>query len=106
MRPITDVLREARNGRVADLASVRLAELVQAVDETNKPGTVTITIKVKPEKGGGSQKQLSFDVKSKIPEPDLPEATFFSDADGNLHRSDPQQREMFADAAARAAGSA
>jgi hypothetical protein len=30
MRPITDVLREARGGRVADLASRRLAELVQA----------------------------------------------------------------------------
>ncbi|HWK52450.1 MAG TPA: hypothetical protein VNR40_21290 [Steroidobacter sp.] len=106
MRPITDVLREARGGRVADIASSRLAELVQAVDETGKPGAITITIKVKPEKGGGSQKQLSFDVKAKLPEHDLPEATFFSDADGNLHRTDPAQREMFSDAAAARAGTA
>ena len=102
MRPITDILREARAGRVADLASRRLAELVQAVDETNKVGELTIKIKVKPEKGGGSQKQLVFDVKSKIPELDLPEATFFSDADGDLHRTDPAQSEMFKDASGRA----
>lgn len=107
MRPITDVLREARGGRVADLASRRLAELVQAVDDTNKVGEITIKIKVKPEKGGGSQKQLVFDVKSKLPEHDLPEATFFSDANGDLHRSDPAQSEMFKDTAAiRPVGSA
>jgi hypothetical protein len=98
MRPITDVLREYRNGRAADVASQRLAELVQAVDETGKAGSLTITFKVKPEKGGGSQKTIACDVKSKIPEIDLPEAVFFSDADGNLHRADPQQREMFSEA--------
>lgn len=99
MRPITDVLREYRNGRLADIASQRLAELVQAVDETNKPGELTIKFKVKPEKGGGSQKTIACDVKSKIPEIDLPEAVFFSDDEGNLHRTDPAQREMFKDVA-------
>lgn len=106
MRPITDVLREYRNGRLADVASQRLAELVQAVDETNKAGTLTITFKVKPEKGGGSQKTIACDVKSKIPELDLPEAVFFSDEHGNLHRADPQQSEMFKDASKGSAASA
>lgn len=105
MRPITDVLREYRNGRAADVASQRLAELVQAVDETGKAGSLTITFKVKPEKGGGSQKTIACDVKSKIPEIDLPEAVFFSDAEGSLHRADPHQREMFTEAGARAAAS-
>ena len=94
MRPITDVLRESRNGRAADVASQRLAELVQAVDETGKAGSLTITFKVKPEKGGGSQKTIACDVKSKIPEIDLPEAVFFSDEEGNLHRSDPAQTDL------------
>jgi len=71
MRLITDILREYRNGRAADLASVRMAELVQAVDETGKAGTLTITFKVKPEKGGGSQKTIACDVKAKMPETDL-----------------------------------
>jgi hypothetical protein len=94
MRPITDVLRDYRKGKAVDLASARLAELVQAVDETNKVGEITIKIKVKPQKGGGSEKTLAIDVKSKIPEVDLPEAIFFSDGDGDLHRTDPAQQEM------------
>lgn len=102
-RLITDILREYRNGRAADVASQKMAELVQAVDETGKAGSLTITFKVKPEKGGGSQKTVACDVKTKMPEADLPEAVFFSDGEGALHRSDPQQREMFAEAGARPA---
>jgi hypothetical protein len=103
MRLITDILREYRNGRAADVASRKLAELVQAVDETGKGGTLTITFKVKPEKGGGSQKTIACDVKAKMPESDLPDAVFFSDEEGSLHRSDPTQREMFTEAGRSAA---
>lgn len=106
MRPITDILRDIRKGRAVDLASQRLAEIVQAVDETGKPGELTITMKVKPEKGGGSQKSIAVSVKAKIPEVDLPEGVFFSDADGDLHRTDPQQQEMFSEAGGRTAGQA
>lgn len=98
MRPITDVLREVRGGRAVALASRLLSEVVTAVDETGKTGSVTITIKVKPEKGGGSQKTIGVEVKVKRPEHDVPESIFFSDADGDLHRTDPQQSEMFSDA--------
>lgn len=102
MRPITDVLRDIRKGRVVDLATERLAEIVQAVDETGKPGELTLILKVTPEKGGGSQKTLTAKVKAKIPEADLPEGIFFSDADGDLHRSDPAQTTMeFRDASSR-----
>lgn len=100
MRLITDVLREIRRGRAVDQASRLLAEVVQAVDETNKPGEVTITLKVKPEKGGGSQKTIVASVKAKKPEADIPEAVFFSDPDGDLHRTDPAQSEMFQEATA------
>lgn len=96
-RPITDVLREYRNGRAADIATLDLAEVIRAVDATGKAGELTITIKVKPEKGGGSQKTLAIGIKSKVPKADIPEAVFFSDEDGNLHRSDPAQASMFRD---------
>lgn len=94
MRPITDVLRDIRKGRAVDLATERLAELVRAVDETGKAGSLTLTINVKPEKGGGSAKTIAVEVKAKIPEVDLPEAVFFSTEDGALLRSDPAQAEM------------
>lgn len=107
MRPITDVLRDIRRGRAVEQATRLLNEVVRAVDETGKPGTVTITLTVKPEKGGGTQKTIIAAVKAKKPEGDIPEAVFFSDADGDLHRSDPQQSEMFTDAnAAREAAHA
>lgn len=99
MKLITDILREARKGVVAVRASDLLAEVVRAVDETGKAGEVVIKIKVKPERGGGSAKELSFEVKSKRPEQDMPAAMFYSDGDGDLHRSDPTQSEMFSDAA-------
>jgi len=98
MRPITDVLRDVRRGRAVEQATRMTAEVVRAVDETGKPGELTIKIKVKPEKGGGSQKTITCEVKSKKPEQDIPEAVFFSDPDGDLHRTDPAQSEMFTEA--------
>lgn len=98
MRPITDVLRDIRRGRAVEQATRLLAEVVRAVDETGKAGEVTIKMKVKPEKGGGSQKTITCEVKAKKPEADIPEAVFFSDPDGDLHRTDPAQSEMFSDA--------
>jgi hypothetical protein len=106
MRPITDILRDIRKGKAVDLASQRMAEIVQAVDETGKPGELTITIKVKPEKRGGSQKVIQVGVKAKIPEVDLPEGVFFSNEEGDLLRTDPAQNEMFSDASSRSEGRA
>lgn len=98
MRPFTDILRDIRRGRAVDQATQALADVVRAVDLTGKPGTVTLTLTIKPEKGGGSQKTIIASVKAKKPEADIPEAVFFSDPDGDLHRSDPSQSEMFSDA--------
>jgi hypothetical protein len=41
-------------------------------------------------------------VTSKVPKPDIPKAVFFSDGSGDLHRTDPAQREMFSEAGGRA----
>lgn len=97
MRPFTDVLREMRKGRIVDQASEMLAELVRAVDATDKAGTLTVKLTVKPDKSGGREKVLSAVVTSSVPRHELPDAIFFSDVDGNLSRNDPDQREMFTD---------
>lgn len=102
MRPFTDVFREIRKGRAVDQATQLLAEVVAAVDATGKPGSVTVEMVVRPEKGGGNQKTIAVKIKAKRPEHDVPESVFFSDVDGNLHRSDPDQAEMFGDASERA----
>lgn len=95
MKPITDVLSQMRKGRIVEDATEALAEVVKAVDATEKAGSVTIKITVKPAKGGGWEKTLSARVSQDVPRPDLPDAVFFSNADGDLVRDDPDQRPLF-----------
>ncbi|EJW12753.1 hypothetical protein A33M_1723 [Rhodovulum sp. PH10] len=94
MKLITDILREYRRGAPVALATALLAEVVRAVDETGKAGEVTIKLKVKPSEHGSTEKSLLVSVTSKKPVPEMQPAVFFSDADGDLHRVDPSQREM------------
>lgn len=95
MKLFTDFLREIRKGRVVDEASEVLAELVKAVDQTNKAGSMTVKITVKPAKDGGWEKKIIPEVSASVPRKDLPDAVFFSNPDGALVRDDPEQREMF-----------
>lgn len=71
-----------------------LADIVRAVDETGKEGSVTITLKVKPAKHGGPEKTLVCEVKAKKPIAEIAPAVFFSNSEGDLHRFDPRQEEM------------
>lgn len=103
MRPFTDILRDYRKGKAVDQITTALSELVRAVDETHKGGTLSIKITVKPEADGGNQKTMSIAVDMKKPLPSIPDAIFFSDDEGDLHRSDPNQQEMFTEATVRSA---
>jgi hypothetical protein len=94
MRLITDILRDIRKGRPVEEATMALADVVRAVDETGKEGSVTITLKIKPSKHGGPEKTLIAEVKAKKPIAEIAPAVFFSDGVGDLHRVDPSQEEM------------
>jgi hypothetical protein len=93
-RLFTDILRDIRKGTPVTEATAALAAVVRAVDETNKPGSVTITLTVKPSKDGSAEKSLIAAITSKMPHSDIQPAIFFSDEDGNLTRIDPRQEEM------------
>jgi len=101
MRSFVDMLIQYRQGRAVDLLTRDLAECVRAVDETGKAAELSIKIKVEPEKGGGAQKDLTITRKATLPRQDIPKAVFFSDDEGGLHRSDPNQSEMFSDVPAK-----
>lgn len=96
-RLITDVLRDIRKGRVVDDASDKLAEVVRAVLDTEKPGEVIIKLKITPQGKGDNALIVSSKVEAKIPQPDLPDAIFFADTDGDLLRDDPTQTRLWAD---------
>jgi hypothetical protein len=98
MRLITDVLRDIRKGRVVDAASDKLAEVVRGVMDTEKAGSLTITISIKPRAKGDNCLLIQAKIDGKIPQADLPDALFFANLDGDLLRDDPTQTRMFADA--------
>jgi len=103
MRPFTDVLRDMRNGKVVAAITEQLSEVVRAVGFTGKPGELLLTIKVKPQGQNDNLVIVSAAVKTKSPRPDMPDAMFYFDAEGDLLREDPTHVRMFA-AAPDAAG--
>jgi hypothetical protein len=98
MRLITDILREIRKGRVVDAASEELAAVVKDVLYTNKPGELTIKLKIRSQGKDDNAVIVSAVLSSKRPQEDLPEGIFFADLEGDLLRDDPTQTRMFADA--------
>ena len=97
MRPYTDVLRDIRKGRVIDEATAKLALATAAAIDTGKAASVTVTLNIKPEKGGETV-EITSQVKAKLPDEDLPKAIFFVTRDeegADLLRSDPTQGALF-----------
>ena len=67
-----------------------------AVDDPGTAGPLSIQLGLKPAKDGGLEKTLTCDFSTAIPRHALPDSVFFSTGDGDLVRTDPDQREMFA----------
>lgn len=91
VRPFADVLRDIRNGQVADQAATAMQELVAAVREHGRKGTFTLQIVVEPMKGNEDALAVSGDVTLKAPKAAPKAAIFFADDAGNLLRDDPKQ---------------
>jgi hypothetical protein len=90
-RPFADWLREQSNGRTHDELSEALADVTQAVTDTGKKGTLTLTVTIAPVKNGGGALVVSDAVKTAAPKPDRRTSVFYSDINGNLTREDPRQ---------------
>jgi hypothetical protein len=92
-KPFAAFVQEHRGGGLHGELSDALAELVLAVQETTKPGTIALTIKVAPNKDGVTV-TVTDKLVTKLPEADRGAAIFFVDAAGNLVRRDPRQIEL------------
>lgn len=91
VRPFADFLREQDRGRTHDALSQQLHDLIAAVQETGKGGSIVLKIDVKPVTGTqGRTLTVTDQVTAKIPHPDR-KSIFFVTDDGNLSRNDPQQ---------------
>lgn len=95
IRPFYDFLREHRAGLTGQEAGKGLNDLVAAVVDTGKAGTLTITFKIKPlgrDKGDGLEVSADVVVKS----PTLPKGVsiFYPTPNNNLQRQDPRQADL------------
>lgn len=91
-RPFTQFLHEQRKGGLHDELSAQLAEVVAAVLETGKQGTLRIDLKIKP--AGDGMVQVFDTTKAGVPVDDTAPSMFYADKHGNVSRSDPRQGEF------------
>jgi len=92
-RPFNDLLREHRNGLTHDELSDALRDLVAAVTDEGKAGSLTFTVKIKP-MGKGDGLEVSAEIKSTPPKKTPGVSIFFATPEGNLERQDPRQQAM------------
>lgn len=78
------------HGAVATKADDLLMELVRAVNELGRKGSVTVKIEISPAKGNSVNVQVAATASAKMPEPDAPWGLFFFTEDGALTRDDPR----------------
>lgn len=87
--PFVEWLEKYKKGETDSELTHELRTLIEAVQETGKPGTITLTLKVS--RKGERQVNVIEDVKVKTPTHDRSETIYFVDNHLNLQRSDPRQ---------------
>lgn len=92
IRPFTDTIREARMGELHEELSDKLNELVKACGDTQKQGTLTLTIKLKPSSSGAIE--MFDEVKLKKPELARGSSMFFATVENNLVRNNQHQPDL------------
>jgi hypothetical protein len=88
-RPFADVLRELDKGRLHAELSAQLQDVIAAVVDTRKPGSVSVTLKVSPDRADGMVR-VAAGRTAKVPQRDR-ESLFYVTDDHNLSRDNPIQ---------------
>lgn len=88
---IVKTLQEIRDGAFLTQINEELVELVDAVGELRKGGSITIKLDLKP--NGEDAITVSPSVAAKVPKPKVGDAVFFNNA-GNLSRRNPAQMDI------------
>lgn len=78
-------------GRSERELSQKLHDLVEAVEESGRGGSITYTLTIKPQPQAEHAVLVTDAIKVKTPESDRPASIFFADEKYRLVRSDPRQ---------------
>ncbi|MDJ0922094.1 MAG: hypothetical protein QNI84_13285 [Henriciella sp.] len=92
MADIMDLIEGYRDGLLLMRLNSAYSELVEACEDQELGGSLTMKVDLKP-KGDGVY-AVHASVTSKTPQPQLKPAMFFSDGAGNLARRDARQTDI------------
>jgi len=93
-KTFADTLRDVRAGMAIEELDLKLQQLVQQIQRTNKAGKLTLTLDIKPLKGSTEAVVVKATVVSKEPTFDDSGTVLFPTPDGNLQRSHHKQDEL------------
>jgi hypothetical protein len=88
-------LAQLAKGKTNRRLSDELREVVAAVTKTGKPGKVTLTINVKPQKNVPGAVIVTEASKAAAPVFDQQGAIFYATETGDLVRDDPRQHALY-----------
>lgn len=91
-RPFTHTLATLKYGHLNDELAEELQSLVQLCGDTGKSGKLTLTITLKPGKGG--QMEVFDEVTVKKPKAERSSTLMFASVDHALQREDPRQLQL------------
>jgi hypothetical protein len=94
-REFASFLLQHAKGRSHDELTRSLAEVVRAVVDTDKPGAITFTVKIKPAGNVEGMVKVEDSITTKVPQLDRPATMFFVSDEGELSLDHPNQTAMF-----------
>jgi hypothetical protein len=92
VRPFREVLGNLRAGQLDEDLTVAMNELVRQVQLTDKGGSLTLTISLKPTKGLALEIEDTITVKA--PQLSKPSTLLYPTTEGNLQVNNPMQKSL------------
>ncbi len=91
-RTFTSTVDALRYGTLSEELTKELVRLNQLCQDTGRAGAISLTLTLKPGKGG--QIEVFDDIKVKQPKQERGSSIMFATPEGYLQRQDPRQGEL------------
>ncbi|MBF0214211.1 MAG: hypothetical protein HQM00_11740 [Magnetococcales bacterium] len=89
----TGFLADLRSGKTLEELDAAMIDMAEMVSETQKPGTITLTLKFKPMRRGNTM-EITDTVKTVLPQYDRGADIFFVTPENHLTRYMPRQQDL------------
>jgi hypothetical protein len=95
-RAFANFLQDLRDGRAHSELSAHLGELITAIKDTGKGGSLTLTIKMKPASRGSDIDKVTItdSIKVDLPKPERGSDFFWLTDENDLSRNHPRQGSL------------